>query len=262
MYEDFIIKSIVLLGITAFVYVNKFLDGNALILSLAIGAIVLFIGGWGYFILLLIFLIVGSFMAKLVENTRSALRTWYNVLANGFWPALSIAILPFSPDKITPAIFYLGSLNAMFSDTVSTEVGIYLGDKPRLITSPKKIVDKGLSGGVTIDGLLGGFLAAYSFALISSVLINFSWNSVFINSIWLSGFISSVSDSLLGSLLQVKYRCSVCGKTVEYNLHCGSETTYLNGFKWINNHTVNFLSSLVGGLLAVLFFNSFNMLYN
>lgn len=260
MYEDFIIKLTLLLAITAFAYINKFLDGKALLLSLAIGAIVLFIGGWEYFILLLIFLIVGSFMTKLVEDSRSALRTWYNVLANGFWPALSIAILPFSPDKITPAIFYLGSLNAMFSDTVSTEVGIYLGGKPRLITSPKIVVDKGLSGGVTVDGLLGGFLAAYFFALISSVSINFNWNSVFINSIWLSGFISSVSDSLLGSLFQVKYRCGVCGKTVEYKIHCGGEAVYLNGFQWINNHTVNFISSLIGGLLAILFFNGFNML--
>jgi len=259
MYEDIVVKLFVLLLITVFAYKNRFLDGKALFLSLLIGALVLFIGGWVYFILLLLFLLVGSLMTKLVSNSGAALRSWPNVAANGFWPALSIVFLYIYPDKITPTIFYLGSLNAMFSDTVSTEIGMYLGGQPRLITSPRKVVDKGLSGGVTMDGLLGGFLAAFTFAYLSSILLSFNWNSLFLHSIWLSGFVSSVSDSFLGSILQAKYRCKVCGKTVEYKVHCSSETQHLSGFKWMNNHTVNFISSLIGGLLAVLLFNGFNM---
>ncbi len=259
MYEDIVAKLSVLLFITVFAYKNRFLDTKALILSFFIGALVLFVGGWIYFILLLLFLLVGSLMTKLVSNSGAALRSWPNVAANGFWPALSIVFLYLYPDKITPTIFYLGSLNAMFSDTVSTEVGMYLGGQPRLITSPRKVVEKGLSGGVTMDGLLGGFLAAFGFAYLSSIMLNFSWNSLFLHSIWLSGFVSSISDSLLGSVLQAKYRCVVCGKTVEYKFHCGSETRLLGGFEWMNNHTVNFISSFIGGLLAVLLFNGFNM---
>lgn len=259
MYEDIIVKLSILLFITIIAYKYRFLDVSALILSFIIGALTLFIGGWIYFTLLLLFLIVGSLMTMFVSNPKAALRSWPNVAANGFWPAMSMFFLYIYPDKIMPTIFYLGSLNAMFSDTVSTEVGMYLGGQPRLITSPKKVVEKGLSGGVTIDGLLGGFLAAFGFAYLSSALFNFSWNSSFIHSIWLSGFISSVSDSLLGSVLQAKYKCIVCGKTVECKVHCGTEAKLLEGFEWINNHTVNFMSSFLGGLLAVLLFNGFNM---
>ncbi len=260
MYEDIVVKISVLLFITLFAYKSRFLDTAALFLSFIIGALVLFIGGWVYFILLLLFLLVGSLMTKLVNNSNSALRSWPNVAANGFWPALSIVFLYIYPDKITPTIFYLGSLNAMFSDTVSTEIGMYLGGRPRLITSPKKVVEKGLSGGVTIDGLLGGFLAAFSFAYLSSILLSFNWNSLFIHSIWLSGFASSISDSFLGSVLQAKYKCVVCGKIIEEKIHCGERANLLSGLEWVNNHTVNFISSFIGGFLAVLLFNGFNVI--
>ena len=260
MYLDIVIKLIVLFGISYIAYRNNFLDESALSISFAIGFIVLFLGGWSYFFLLLLFLLVGSLMTKLINNPGAALRSWPNVIANGFWPAISVVYMYISPDKITPTIFYLGSLNAMFSDTVSTEVGMYFGGKPRLIINPSKMVKKGLSGGVTIDGILGGFLASYIFAYISSILMSNSWNSVFIHSIWLSGFLSSISDSILGSTLQAKYTCVKCGDMVESDIHCGVETIKISGYKWINNHSVNFISSLLGGLLAVFFFKTINMI--
>jgi len=258
MYEEFL-KIIVLMSISIFVYLMNFLDLKALILAFVMGFIILFMGGWGYFILLMCFLIVGSFMTKFATNYDKALRSWPNVLANGFWPTISVFLIYLLNTKSPFFIFYLGSLNAMFSDTLSTEVGMVFGGQPRLITSPHKVVDKGMSGGVTLSGTVGGLLASFAFALLSLILFKESGNVRLFLSVSIGGFLSSIVDSILGSTIQGKYKCGTCSKIVESKYHCDGSTTLISGYEFINNHTVNFLSSLIGGLITILLFKSFYM---
>ena len=50
-------------------------------------------------------------------------------------------------------------------------------------------------------------------------------------------------DSVLGSLVQVKYRCAVCGMVTERETHCGEKTLCVRGARWVSNDAVNLMSN-------------------
>ena len=62
--------------------------------------------------------------------------------------------------------------------------------------------------------------------------------------IFAAGFTGGVFDSVLGSRLQLKFICPVCGLVVESHIHCGANTVYARGFKWLDNNAVNLVSNL------------------
>ncbi len=246
---DTALKLIVLAVVSIVSYRLRFLDGRGFIASLAIGSAVLFIGGWRLFALLLLFLLVGSLLTK-VLNGGGAIRGWRNVLANGAWAAASASAYGLSGSQAA-LLFFLGTLNAMFSDTVSTEVGMYLGGRPRLITKPWLETRRGLSGGVTVPGLLGGFSGAILFSYLSLYMFNGELDSPAMVSVACAGILANVLDSFLGATLQAKYRCVSCGEVVEEDVHCGVRAVLISGYRGVDNHVVNMVSSLAGGLLAM-----------
>lgn len=67
-----------------------------------------------------------------------------------------------------------------------------------------------------------------------------------------SGILGNLLDSLLGSLVQVKFICKICRKVVEAETHCGVKTNYYKGFQWIDNNVVNFIASFSGILFFIL----------
>ena len=68
------------------------------------------------------------------------------------------------------------------------------------------------------------------------------------------GLLGCLFDSVLGSLIQVKYRCPVCGALTERESHCGIPGKVERGWRWVNNDTVNLLSNLFVAVLAILVF--------
>ena len=68
------------------------------------------------------------------------------------------------------------------------------------------------------------------------------------------GFLGCLFDSVLGSLIQVKYRCPVCGALTERDRHCGVPGRVERGWRRVNNDTVNMLSNLFAAVLAILVF--------
>ena len=68
----------------------------------------------------------------------------------------------------------------------------------------------------------------------------------------LGGLAGSLFDSLLGATVQAIYYCPTCEKETEKTLHtCGTNTQQTRGWRWLSNDMVNFISSLVGALVAV-----------
>jgi len=246
---DTLLKLAVLAVVSIISYRLRFLDARGFVASLAVGSAVLFLGGWRLFALLLLFLLVGSLLTK-VLNGGGGIRGWRNVLANGGWAAASASLYGLSGSQAA-LLFFLGTLNAMFSDTVSTEVGMYLGGKPRLITKPWLETRRGLSGGVTVPGLLGGISGAILFSYLSLYMFRGELDASAMVSVACAGILANVLDSLLGATLQAKYRCGSCGEVVEEERHCGSTAVLISGYRGVDNHVVNMVSSLAGGLLAL-----------
>ncbi len=64
-------------------------------------------------------------------------------------------------------------------------------------------------------------------------------------------------DSLLGATVQAIYWCPICKKETERHPRhlCGTETTQMRGWSWLDNDWVNFCASLAGALLALGLYN-------
>ena len=68
----------------------------------------------------------------------------------------------------------------------------------------------------------------------------------------LSAFLGSIFDSFLGSLFQVKYKCTECSKITEKEVHCGKPTVKYSGFSFFDNDVVNLLSGAFAAIVAII----------
>jgi uncharacterized membrane protein len=69
--------------------------------------------------------------------------------------------------------------------------------------------------------------------------------------VFIGGFVGALADSLLGATIQSRRWCGTCRRETERTVHdCGAATTPQRGLVWINNDVVNFVSTIIGGLLA------------
>lgn len=218
--------------------------------TIAIGA------GWSWGFLLLALFVSASILSKLGEKRKSALvgpvvekggeRDAWQVAANGsvFVAAAAAHIALGGAHWFAIAI---GALAASTADTWSTEIGTSRRRVPRLIISGRK-VPPGTSGGLTIAGTLGAFAGAI-FAAVGARIAG--WPVSF-PAVVAGGLGGAFGDSLLGATIQSKRWCEKCGSSTEREIHsCGTPTIHSGGLKWLNNDGVNFISTIIGGLVAV-----------
>jgi len=146
------------------------------------------------------------------------------------------------------------SISASSADTLSSEVGQWLGGAPRSIITGKKM-PKGVSGGVTMAGFFGAILGAVAVGLCVciddwEVLANLMGCCKMEIFIAVAGFgvIGTLIDSILGDLLQAKYR-SVDGELLDRPE--GGDVKYPEkGFAFVSNDVVNFMTGLLVLMVA------------
>ena len=211
------------------------------------------LGNFG-FILLLTFLLLGAFSDKFKKKIgqkkqNSENRNWKQVLANSSVATL-LAVAYFITKNNVFAILFATALAEALSDTFSSSFGS-LAPHAYDITRMKKI-KKGLSGGVSLIGTLFGLLGAGIIALVT-LAFGVADAKLFLI-IFVSAFFGMLFDSVLGSLLQVKYKCPVCGEITEKRLHCNTETAHNCGVKCVSNNLVNLLSTAFSAALAAVLF--------
>lgn len=140
-----------------------------------------------------------------------------------------------------------GALAASLADSMASELGILSKTPPRDICTLKK-VRPGISGGVSALGLA---MSAVGAVIIAAVCLGQGRGLVFCLVIALSGFAAALVDSLLGSAVQAKYRCPVCGAVTEKKIHCGEEGRVEKGLSFVNNDIVNLMNNLSGAVIAL-----------
>lgn len=151
----------------------------------------------------------------------------------------------------------MASLTAVTADTWGTEIGVLARPQPRSVLTFRK-VPLGTSGGITLLGSVGALAGAALIALISIFAASgqFVFTVKYFFLVTLAGFLGSIIDSIVGATLQGQYQCPKCQKITERKIHCiNHHTTFIRGWKWMNNDAVNALCAAAGsGFIFLLSF--------
>jgi uncharacterized protein (TIGR00297 family) len=249
-------------------YRRQSLSRSGVVGAIVVGTLTFGLGGWDWGLLLIAFFISSSLLShyrkgdkrEMAEKfAKTGQRDLAQTLANGGWGAVLAIAYSCQPAPILFAAF-VGAMAAVNADTWATELGVLNPAPPRLITTGQK-VPAGTSGGVTTLGTaaaLGGGLLIGLMALVLSQVGAIGESGTLAGShLWLvsigiiGGLAGSTFDSLLGATVQGIYYCPHCQKQTESKVHrCGQPTQHLRGWRWLNNDVVNFVSSIVGSLIA------------
>jgi uncharacterized protein (TIGR00297 family) len=225
------------------------------------GGLIFGLGGLPWAVLLLTFFISSSALSRAFRKrkinlsekfSKGSQRDWAQVMANGGVGALLAVGYTILPQPEWLWLAFAGAMAAVNADTWSTELGVLSAIPPRLITSGQK-VERGTSGGVTLLGILAACGGAVVIA-IAAILFSQpqSWFSYLVIII-LGGLAGSLFDSVVGATVQAIYWCPNCNKETErHPTHtCGSPTSQIRGWSWVNNDVVNLVCSLIGAIVAV-----------
>ena len=237
------------LPIVVLVYEKKALTKAGIILAIALDLVAsIAFGNIGFVILIGFFggsLIADKLKKRGKEHKKP--RNAIQVLANG-----SLGIVFGILYLIFNSSIFLVAFASVFSealaDTASSGIGSR-SEKAFDVFRMKK-VSAGTSGGISLIGTLSSLISAALIAGISAISPEIGFIEALI--VLTSGFLGSIFDSLLGSLLQGKYKCSICGEETEERVHCNEKTTKISGLEWMNNSAVNFFSTLFASVVSII----------
>ncbi|MCS7103625.1 MAG: DUF92 domain-containing protein [Candidatus Korarchaeum sp.] len=238
-------------------YSRGVVDRSGLIAGILVGSLFTLTGGYAAVTMLLTFFSVGSIFTKYkysykerikAAEPRGGARGWKNVLSNLFFPSIAL-LLYYTDDNQAYLIAFLSSISCSLADTLGSELGPLDRRGPWTITDLRK-VPHGTSGAISIVGTLSSFLGSFIIPL-EALIFNMIDLTVLMLSSTL-GFLSSLFDSLLGATLQAKFLCECDGSIVEDPSFCSGRTVRLSGLPWINNHSVNLISTGFSFLISLM----------
>ena len=175
------------------------------------------------------------------DKTRDSLQ----VVANGLVPFVCGMLYLIRP-HVAFFIAFSASAAEALSDTFASSFGALSSGAFDLFKMKK--TEKGMSGGVSFIGTAAAALGALIITLVPTLFGAFGVFEFVL--VFSCAFFGNVFDSLLGSLIQGKFRCPICGKLTEGKVHCNHKTERIGGFSFVNNDLVNFLSSGAAALSA------------
>ncbi len=241
--------------IIAFVLQKRALTRSGLIAALLLDiAVAVALGNFGFLLLILFFMLgVATDRIKKKQTDdkeeKGACRDAAQVLVNGLVPILA-AVLYFIFGVRAFLLAFIASLAEALGDTAASSLGSYSRTTVDIFKFRK--CERGMSGGVSLVGTLA---AAVFSAIIPLVSFAIGWISpleVFL--LTAVAFLGVFFDSFLGSVLQAKYRCTVCIVNTEKPEHCGKPTELVSGIGVVHNDTVNAFSTLFTSIIAFVLF--------
>lgn len=257
----YIVMAMIIISIAAFK--TKQLTFSGSIAAFFLGTIVTFAFGTGGLLVYIFFVILAAILSRLNKNNevykeaeaiqeKGNTRDFVQVISNAA-PALVFALLYLvSPHPILLLMFG-GSISEAVCDTASGEVGMFFkGRTVSIITGqPQK---SGLSGGVSFEGTLGGFIAALITAMI--------WYSCFfypsfstITYMFVAGFAGIAGcfvDSIMGATIQAHYYDKENDMVTEKEEIDGRKLELIRGMRFFNNDRVNLASNIFSVIFALL----------
>ncbi|KAB8141973.1 DUF92 domain-containing protein [Chloroflexia bacterium SDU3-3] len=245
-------------------YRRKSLTWDGWIGAVITGTLTFGFGGWAFGLTLIFFFTTSSLLSHYKQRRKQALagekfekggqRDFAQAMANGGVGALISLAFGLSGEP-WQLLLFVGVLATVTADTWATELGILSSAAPHSILTMKP-VPRGTSGGISLVGTAAGALGALAigacFALITLVERG---NAL----LWLpliacvGGTCGNLADSLLGATVQAMYHDPL-GNETERPAAQGVTHSLARGWRWMNNDAVNLLSSLIGGIVALLLY--------
>ncbi|UUZ93848.1 DUF92 domain-containing protein [Paenibacillus sp. P25] len=240
-------------------YWKKSLSASGFWAAVVLGTLMYALGSPAWFGTLIAFFLTSSALSKWKHRRKAAAESGYaksgrrdagQVLANGGLGLLLCLGHAFLPNPGWWAAF-IGVMAAVNADTWATEIGGLSRSAPRSILNGRP-VEPGTSGGITPLGTMataagGLFIGAAAWALNAAAGVPHEARWAGFLPLCLlglgGGLVGSLTDSWLGAVCQVMYRCSVCGKEIEKSRHCGAAAARIRGASWMTNDAVNLISS-------------------
>ncbi|MGH8003198.1 MAG: DUF92 domain-containing protein [Limisphaerales bacterium] len=234
------------------------LDFSGFMAATFVGAAIFWGAGFPGAAVLIFFFVLGSALSRFPSEVfvpeQKARRDWRQVLANGLWPSL-LALGYGIQREEAYYLAFVASIAVACADTVSGEVGMRWAKKTFSILNFRS-VPPGVSGGISSVGTLSGLAGALLVALVGVGPKGWDFFLSFKSVLLVSaiGFLGMLLDSLLGALVQAKYRCAICRSAIEVPRHCGAPAERTAGLAVLDNDGVNFLATFFGGLLGLALF--------
>jgi uncharacterized protein (TIGR00297 family) len=250
--------------IAAAAYRKQSLSFSGMLAAVMMGTIYFGAGNAFWFGILLLFFISSSLLSRLKHDRKAELEQNYDktgrrdagqVFANGGLGMIVVLLNAIYPHEIWEYLF-IGVMATVTSDTWATEIGTLSARPPRSVLT-WRVLPTGASGGVSLPGTLaaaaGGAVIGAASGLLQSAAGMPDRSYVLLTLAGLlGGLAGAFADSILGATVQRMNRCTVCGREVEAKSHCGVAAVHARGWTFMNNDAVNFLSSMIGGAVALL----------
>ena len=244
------------------------------VITAVVIALALLATSWEAYLLTLLFFASSSLLTffgykekeKRGACERKGGRTASQVICSGGVPAALSMLALLEHGWSEPLTIAVASTIAFAcADTWAAELGSLSTAIPRLIVNPRKRVPHGVSGGITALGELGAALGALFIALPAAFLkwlgkeYGWSWSDVDLTvwelavAVFVLGWLGEVMDSLLGAIIQPKFKCRRCGVIWDHPHHiCGSEGDLVSGLSFVKNEHVNLMVELIIAVVALL----------
>ena len=230
---------------------KKWLDQTGWWAAVWMAAMLWMSGGWKALSAPIFLLVAGSVAGRLFHAKHgSDKRTAQQVFSNG-WIGVVFYMLYGLTDQFHWQLLAWCSFAISICDTISSEVGTAIGGKTFNIAN-FRVMKPGLSGGISLAGTAGGFIAL----LFLAAMLHFILPVTTIQLLWLiaTGMIGMLLDSFMGSRWQALWRQ---GDTWIEFLDVDAEAQLVKGEAWLDNHWVNFLSNGITMLFSYLLYTLF-----
>jgi uncharacterized protein (TIGR00297 family) len=148
-------------------------------------------------------------------------------------------------------IGFISSVVAANADSWASEIGGLSKRTPVLITNFQPI-KKGISGGITLIGTIGGILGGLFIIVLSYItLYHSNLSSIISPHGWIAILIGGISglfiDSYLGAWFQALYKENkILNETQQGKL--------IKGHSWITNDMVNFMTTFSSALMSIIIY--------
>jgi uncharacterized protein (TIGR00297 family) len=244
-------------------YRRRSLTASGWLGALLTGTLTFGFGGWAWGLTLIAFFVTSSALSRFRQARKQQLagekfekggqRDLLQALANGGAGALLALAYGLSGEPPALLAAFVGIMATVTADTWATELGVLSPQPPRLVTT-WRVVEPGTSGAVTLHGLAATAAGALLIGLVMLVVGAIErdvWIPWLLPAALLGGVGGSLADSLLGATAQAIYRAPKGDQTERRAAADGAPNPRIRGWRWMNNDMVNFISSLIGGLIGL-----------